>query len=574
MRALRTFFRAAFCAWLLLCISMRPSLAGEIRWRLVSVYGGELPGGVTADYTAGPPGCGPSGVLVSRTPTVGNLGVSSAMLIEHNGEYRYVARYFSAPDPQHPASIGRLSWNSAADATWGIAHCWVETLPDRPGVHLGLYRGEGAGSLVLRTGQTAPGTRPGETVATLTARQGNEYRDLWSDYPILAADGTLFFSGTLAGPGVTAADDEVLWSNRGGETRLLIREGGKAGGSPGGEALVRVLSHAAIAWNNAVFRGSNGVWFWNGERFIPVLTTGSSVPGIEGRSSVSFGVNVTMPSINAAGEVAIAAVVSRYEPHYAYGMALWRGRPENLELIWPPDQDTSFIGEGTRVALWGWSSPLLAGNGDVLIRVRLEGPGIDASNNLCLLRHRSGNWGVVARSGDLIGVGPSAVRLGALPELHEIATNRHGHIVFTADNALTPTLDTTLIAWTPSAGLSVLLRPGQSIDNDRGTALTVTSLAFKGGSGGQDGRYSGLGDNGRVVVRVEFNRQSRNSGVLSLDLASPCRVDWNTDGGVDGSDLEAFFADWESGAADANHDGGTDGADLESFITAWARGDC
>ncbi len=58
--------------------------------------------------------------------------------------------------------------------------------------------------------------------------------------------------------------------------------------------------------------------------------------------------------------------------------------------------------------------------------------------------------------------------------------------------------------------------------------------------------------------------------------APPCPADYNQDGGIDGSDVQAFFADWELGleAADVNLDGGVDGADVEAFYAAWENGGC
>lgn len=55
-----------------------------------------------------------------------------------------------------------------------------------------------------------------------------------------------------------------------------------------------------------------------------------------------------------------------------------------------------------------------------------------------------------------------------------------------------------------------------------------------------------------------------------------CVADFNGDGGVDGADVNAFFAAWEAGvpAADANLDGGVDGSDAESFFFAWTNGGC
>jgi hypothetical protein len=53
-----------------------------------------------------------------------------------------------------------------------------------------------------------------------------------------------------------------------------------------------------------------------------------------------------------------------------------------------------------------------------------------------------------------------------------------------------------------------------------------------------------------------------------------CPGDFNLDGGVDGSDVDAFFAAWESGdsASDINEDGGVDGADVATFFARWEAG--
>jgi len=54
----------------------------------------------------------------------------------------------------------------------------------------------------------------------------------------------------------------------------------------------------------------------------------------------------------------------------------------------------------------------------------------------------------------------------------------------------------------------------------------------------------------------------------------PCPADYNEDGGVDGSDVAAFFIAWEGGEADTNCDGGTDGRDVETYFIAWEAGGC
>lgn len=55
-----------------------------------------------------------------------------------------------------------------------------------------------------------------------------------------------------------------------------------------------------------------------------------------------------------------------------------------------------------------------------------------------------------------------------------------------------------------------------------------------------------------------------------------CAADFNEDGGVDGSDVEAFFVEWVMGeaCADVNEDGGVDGSDVEAFFLLWEAGGC
>jgi len=55
-----------------------------------------------------------------------------------------------------------------------------------------------------------------------------------------------------------------------------------------------------------------------------------------------------------------------------------------------------------------------------------------------------------------------------------------------------------------------------------------------------------------------------------------CIPDFDDSGGIDGSDVEAFFRVWESGSTrgDTNGDGSTDGSDVETFFLLWEAGQC
>ena len=71
------------------------------------------------------------------------------------------------------------------------------------------------------------------------------------------------------------------------------------------------------------------------------------------------------------------------------------------------------------------------------------------------------------------------------------------------------------------------------------------------------------------AVGAPFFAVSRPFAVLF-----PCVSDVNSDGGVDGADIQAFFEFWEDGnaAADFNNDGGIDGGDVEAFFEHWESG--
>jgi fibronectin type 3 domain-containing protein/V8-like Glu-specific endopeptidase len=65
--------------------------------------------------------------------------------------------------------------------------------------------------------------------------------------------------------------------------------------------------------------------------------------------------------------------------------------------------------------------------------------------------------------------------------------------------------------------------------------------------------------------------------ILTVGGTNPaCPADYNLDGGVDGQDVDLFFADWSNGApdADVNQDGGVDGQDVDLFFFYWSNGGC
>jgi hypothetical protein len=112
------------------------------------------------------------------------------------------------------------------------------------------------------------------------------------------------------------------------------------------------------------------------------------------------------------------------------------------------------------------------------------------------------------------------------------------------------------------------------------TPISCALLALEGSTNTRvDGfasptlRLSGvdISTGARFRCRVQTLCGETVSDVATLTV---CLGDHNCDGGVDGSDIDAFIRNWTdaSPSADVNQDGGVDGADIQPFFTAWESG--
>jgi uncharacterized membrane protein len=116
--------------------------------------------------------------------------------------------------------------------------------------------------------------------------------------------------------------------------------------------------------------------------------------------------------------------------------------------------------------------------------------------------------------------------------------------------------------WTPAEGMRDL----KAVLQSQGVDLTGWRLNIA---------YA-VSDDGRTIVgNASFGFHSE-AFVAHLAATCGCAADYDQNGGVDGSDVEAFFNDWSNGVgcADVNQDGGIDGSDVESFFRVWEAGGC
>jgi hypothetical protein len=109
-----------------------------------------------------------------------------------------------------------------------------------------------------------------------------------------------------------------------------------------------------------------------------------------------------------------------------------------------------------------------------------------------------------------------------------------------------------------------------NLDGSRDAADLAIATTYRGGTDRAGGYANGDVDGDGMVTDGDL------AIIASGDCVCFCPADYNRDGGVDGGDIETFFADWESGSGcgDVNADGGIDGGDIEFFFVLWEQGGC
>jgi len=126
---------------------------------------------------------------------------------------------------------------------------------------------------------------------------------------------------------------------------------------------------------------------------------------------------------------------------------------------------------------------------------------------------------------------------------------------------------------------------GQDLAVDQGIARTSTPQVLATGSLSAPqavGQYRFMLANIAANALVSVQTAPAASVAMPADIevlgeivfSVKCIGDFNTDGSVDGSDIEPFFTAFSNGdpAADVNLSGGVDGGDVETFFIAWEAG--
>ena len=378
---------------------------------------------------------------------------------------------FDASDAGHMLVSGRLSGPGTSDANGD-----------------GFWSNRsGPLSLILREGQQAPGL-PAGVVFGSGQFIGSPY-----PFPIVRFNeaSQLVVQGNLLGPGVNTFNNEAWFAERGGQLRLIAREGDPAPGFPGstlgGDSVV--LQTYALSFNDlgqvafdVMLGGSQSgmTVLYSDHRgsLLPVARPYDPAPGSSGKL---FGLLVG-PTLSDGGHIAFRASFSDAGQWPPFG--IWWDQTGPLTALVIPGQQVPGLSPGATFVGAQYIDGFNAA-GQMAFRAEISEPG--ANPNMALfLTEADGSLRLLARAGaafDVAGDG-SDVRT-----VHEITTgglSENGVVAFRLDfeNGTSGIFTASLAAGPPgSAG-------GLMLEKSAGGYLDLTWSQDCGG-GSHYGIYRG-----------------------------------------------------------------------------------
>lgn len=291
------------------------------------------------------------------------------------GSLALVAREeFPAPGTSTNFGLRSPLWsyffNSFVFTDSGAVAFWAPLLsgPSDAGIWFGP---PGALNAVALTGDTAPGTADGVKFAFLGRPAAN-------------ASGQVAFTARLAGTGVTSANDQGLWIGVPGSLSLVTRSG----------------SRAPDTSDDQVYS--------------------------------DFFVDTTIPSLNAAGQLAFRAGLRGPGVDASNDEGIWFGGPGTLRLV--AREGSRGFGSSDDPIYQSLSAPVLSDVGQLAFRCTLRGTGVNSANDTAYCVGTPGSPVLQVREGTHAPGTPDGVYFGDLTALSDAAPSlsASGQIAFRA----------------------------------------------------------------------------------------------------------------------------------------------
>ncbi len=278
------------------------------------------------------------------------------------------------------------------------------------------------------SGQQAPGLPAGLTFSAFDAFSIN-------------ASGQIGLFATIAGPGVTATNNQGIWWTQPGSLQLVMRLGDPAPGQSGftyASTTVPNLSDSGLMAYAASIRPSGGgsiesLWTISPTSPAAAFALGfTQAPGLEAGTQWNA---FNAPQINQSGVMAFRAILSGTNA----GNSHWIGTPSALSLVGRDGFPTGVLAGVNFSGLF--NEYRINSSGTYAFRSSLTGTGVTTSNNQALWsRSPAGVLTLVARTGDQAPQLPSGVTISSItgdPEL-----DRSGRLAYRASLA-GPGIDST-----------------------------------------------------------------------------------------------------------------------------------
>ena len=170
-------------------------------------------------------------VALNAKVNTGSSNDSGFLIYDNNGTY-LGNRTEGSVAPGLGVLLGEFTNRLAIHGNYGAYSAALQTAP---AFNQAVFVD---GNFIAQRGMAAPGVGFGQVFSTFLGESINNYTNP-------SVHGELAFRATLSGPGITAANNEGLWSNRNdGVLRLLVRKGDAVGGLPIGVVVQRIVNFA------------------------------------------------------------------------------------------------------------------------------------------------------------------------------------------------------------------------------------------------------------------------------------------------------------------------------------------
>jgi hypothetical protein len=320
---------------------------------------------------------------------------------EGGSALRQVAR---SNDPAPGALSGVRYWffddlvhlNNAGDIVFQarLKNGGVDATNDR-----GIWRDRGAGpALLARTGDAAPGGAMGELLSSINVRALNEA-------------GQVALHGILTGPGVNDSNSQAIWIEDAGSFRMIARTGAAA---PGGGAFQSFAPSAFGDSGQIAFPGSvvgagitaandEAVWQERGGILEAVVQEGQLAPSAGG---ASFSGAFSISNLNDTGELVFSSALVGPGIDSTNNGGIWLRGPMGVREVARKGATAPGIPMGARFAALNLGGSNNAGH--LVFQGRVVGPGITSSNDeASWVQQGNGAPRLLFREGDLIDVNES-----------------------------------------------------------------------------------------------------------------------------------------------------------------------